>query len=213
MKLDLLAHGMCREIAPGMLDEDAIARYLVLQFPEHAFPDGAPSAYLVTGANYPDALAAGPAAGSTGAPVILTYGLASKADAATRDELASLGTKDVTIVGGTASVTAGVEKSLGTGIRVTRLAGPDRFTAAVTLNRATFSAADTVYLATGLNFPDGLAVGARAGASGSPLYLVDGTCVPRDVVTDIAALHARHVVVLGGGSAMASNMDRLYACD
>jgi tRNA A-37 threonylcarbamoyl transferase component Bud32/tetratricopeptide (TPR) repeat protein len=38
MKLDLLARGLCREIAPGMLDEEAIARYLALQFPEHAFP-------------------------------------------------------------------------------------------------------------------------------------------------------------------------------
>jgi predicted ATPase len=40
MKLDLIAHGVCREIVPGHLDETAIARYLALQFLEHQFPRG-----------------------------------------------------------------------------------------------------------------------------------------------------------------------------
>ncbi len=38
MKLDLLARGMCRELAPGSLDLGAVARYIALQFPEHTFP-------------------------------------------------------------------------------------------------------------------------------------------------------------------------------
>ncbi len=38
LKHDLVAHGLCRVIAPGYLDEDAIGRYLALQFPDHAFP-------------------------------------------------------------------------------------------------------------------------------------------------------------------------------
>ena len=40
LKLDLLAHGFCREISPWYLSEAAIARYIALQFPEHAFPPG-----------------------------------------------------------------------------------------------------------------------------------------------------------------------------
>ena len=40
LKLDLVAHGMAREIQPGYLDESAIARYLLLQFPDHDFPRG-----------------------------------------------------------------------------------------------------------------------------------------------------------------------------
>ncbi len=40
LKLDLVARGACREIAPGPLDEAAIGRYLSLQFPDHAFPRG-----------------------------------------------------------------------------------------------------------------------------------------------------------------------------
>ena len=42
VKLDLLAHGQCREIAPGPLDVPAIARYVSMQFADHAFPEGFP---------------------------------------------------------------------------------------------------------------------------------------------------------------------------
>jgi tetratricopeptide (TPR) repeat protein len=38
LKLDLMAHNLCREIAPGFLDETAIDRYVRLQFPDHTFP-------------------------------------------------------------------------------------------------------------------------------------------------------------------------------
>jgi predicted ATPase len=38
VKLDLQARGMCREITPGSLDLVAVAKYIALQFPEHAFP-------------------------------------------------------------------------------------------------------------------------------------------------------------------------------
>jgi tetratricopeptide (TPR) repeat protein len=40
LKLDLLARGLCREVVPGMLDAEAVERYVVLQFPEHTFPPG-----------------------------------------------------------------------------------------------------------------------------------------------------------------------------
>ncbi|HET7618357.1 MAG TPA: protein kinase [Vicinamibacterales bacterium] len=40
LKLDLIAHGLCREITPSVLDENAIDRYIALQYPDHAFPPG-----------------------------------------------------------------------------------------------------------------------------------------------------------------------------
>jgi predicted ATPase len=40
LKLDLLAHGLCREIWPSLLDQASVERYIALQFPEHAFPAG-----------------------------------------------------------------------------------------------------------------------------------------------------------------------------
>jgi putative cell wall-binding protein len=192
----------------GGVDRFAVSRAVI----DDAFPNGAPTTFVVTGNTYPDALSAGAAAGSTGAPVLLVNGAAPSADAATRAELAKLHTSSVTLVGGTASVSAGVAASLGSGIEVSRLAGADRYTAAIALNKASFTSADTVYLATGLNFPDGLTVSARAGLSHSPLYLVNGECVPQDVIAQIAALHAAKVVILGGYWTMSSYLDALYAC-
>jgi predicted ATPase len=40
LKLDLIARGVAREVAPGPLDEAAIARYLSLQFTDHQLPRG-----------------------------------------------------------------------------------------------------------------------------------------------------------------------------
>ena len=40
LKHDLVSHDLCREIVPGHLDVAAISRYLLLQFPGHAFPGG-----------------------------------------------------------------------------------------------------------------------------------------------------------------------------
>ncbi|MCS5721767.1 cell wall-binding repeat-containing protein [Herbiconiux sp. CPCC 203407] len=201
-----------RTLAPatrlGGPDRYAVSRAVVA----HAFPAGSSNAFVVTGTTYPDALSAGAAAGSTGAPVLLTRGLATSADPGTRDALSDLGATAVTIVGGEASVSAGVAASLGAGIAVTRLSGPDRYSAAIALNRGSFTQADTVFLATGKNFSDGLAVGARAGLQHAPLYLVNGQCVPLDVVTDIVALGASKVVVVGGTSSVARAVESLYVC-
>ncbi|WP_382304561.1 cell wall-binding repeat-containing protein [Herbiconiux sp. UC225_62] len=193
----------------GGADRFAVSRAVI----DYAFPQGSSRVFVVTGNNYPDALSTGAAAGSVGAPVLLTNGSAASADAATRSELAKLQAKTVTVVGGPASVSDGVLASLAPAAKVTRLSGPDRFAAAVAVNRATFTSADTVYLATGLNYPDGLSVGARAASTGSPLYLVSGQCVPQDVITDIIADHATKVVVLGGYDSMWFDVEQLYACD
>ncbi|WP_440708252.1 cell wall-binding repeat-containing protein [Herbiconiux sp. YIM B11900] len=200
------------KIAPvtrlGGADRYEVSRAVI----DYAFPSGADSAFVVTGNTYPDALSAGAAAGSAGVPVLLTNGGAVSADGGTRAALAKLGAKAVTIVGGTASVNEGVAGSLGSGIAVTRLAGADRYSAAIALNRSAFAAADTVYLATGLTFPDGLSVGPRAGTQHAPLYLVDGTCVPQDVLADIQSLHATKIVLLGGYASIQSSLEGLYAC-
>ena len=38
VKLDLIARGMCRDLRPESLDLMSVARYIAIQFPEHAFP-------------------------------------------------------------------------------------------------------------------------------------------------------------------------------
>jgi putative cell wall-binding protein len=192
----------------GGADRYAVSRNLL----QKAFGGTAPRVYLATGTGYADALPAGAAAAAQGLPVLLTDGSAARADAATRDALAVAGTTAVTVIGGPASLSAGVASSLGDGIAVDRLSGADRYSGAVALNKAVFTEAGTVYLATGTNFPDGLTGSARAGASAAPLYLSDGTCVPVAVLEEIVRLKATKVVLLGGWMTLGPLIDDLYAC-
>ena len=66
------------------------------------YPLGAKTAYLASGASYPDALAGAPVAAIAGAPLLLT----SKdcVPASTLAELSRLGTTDIVVLGGTAAV-------------------------------------------------------------------------------------------------------------
>jgi putative cell wall-binding protein len=66
------------------------------------YPLGAKTAYLASGASYPDALAGAPVAAMAGAPLLLT----SKdcVPASTLAELSRLGTTDIVVLGGTAAV-------------------------------------------------------------------------------------------------------------
>ncbi|SDY83559.1 cell wall-binding repeat-containing protein [Herbiconiux ginsengi] len=181
---------------------------------ESAFATGSAHAYTATGANFPDALSAGGAAGSKGEPVTLVYGPAPAADSATISMFTTLGTNSLTVVGGTNSVSTGLENSLRTGIPATvnRVAGADRFQASINLNRSAFTSATTVYLATGLNFPDALAGGVLAGKTDGPLYVVPGDCVPRGVLADVATLGATKVTLLGGPNSLSPAVQNLVAC-
>ena len=161
------------------------------------FVPGVPVAYVATGANFPDALAGTPPAGSLGGPVLLVE--PSKVPSATATELARLNPAKIMILGGTGVVSTAVGTALQayTTGAVQRLAGADRYATAVAVSKATYGSADTVFLATGANFPDALAGGAVAGIAGSPLLLVPGTTLPDSVRSELLRLGPSSLVVLG----------------
>jgi putative cell wall-binding protein len=178
-----------------------------------SLPNPVEHAYAATGGNFPDALSAGGAAGSAGEPVVLVNGGADTADAATLDLFRTLGTTSITVVGGVNSVREGVRTSLTTvPASVDRVAGADRFEAAVNLNKSAFAAAPTVYLATGFNFPDALAGGVLAGMTDAPLYVVPTECVPRAVLAELQRLGTMHVTLLGGPNSLSPAVENLTAC-
>jgi putative cell wall-binding protein len=172
-------------------------------------------AYIATGATFPDALSASAAAGHVNAPVILVYGLATTLDADTADLLQDLGVTDIRIAGGPASVHPNIETALRNlpGVTsVTRLTGADRFVVSGATNRAAFTAADTVFLASGLNFPDALSGAAVAGAVGAPLYVIPPSCVPGYVIDDIANFGATEVRIFGGPASVTPAAAALTRC-
>ncbi|HEY5457165.1 MAG TPA: cell wall-binding repeat-containing protein [Acidothermaceae bacterium] len=142
------------------------------------------TAIIATGANYADALAAGPAASHAHLPLILTTpnALSSTASSA----IAALGVTHAIIVGGTSAVSAAVETALGTaGVTVDlRLGGADRTATAAIIGEWEAHATNTAFttgsyttghaglgfstttvnLARGDNYPDALAAGPVLGA-------------------------------------------------
>jgi putative cell wall-binding protein/uncharacterized protein YkwD len=172
-------------------------------------------AYIATGATFPDALSASAAAGSVGAPVILVYGLATSLDPDTADLLQDLGVTEIRIAGGPASVHPSIATALDNlpGVTsVTRLTGDDRFIVSGATNRAAFISADTVFLASGLNFPDALSGAAVAGAIGAPLYVIPPSCVPGYVIDDIANFGATEVRIFGGPASVTPAAAALTRC-
>lgn len=183
--------GSVRRLAGGNRYETAAA------ISADTFDPGVPVAYVATGANFPDALAGTPPAGSQGGPVLLVT--KGSVPAATAQELARLKPGRIVILGASGVVSNEVAAALDayTAGPVERLAGADRYATAVTVSKESFSTADVVFVATGKNFPDALAGGPVAGMGAAPLLLIPGTTVPASVKQELLRLDPDKVVVLG----------------
>jgi|GEM_PF-6215177 len=166
------------------------------------------TAFVATGANFPDALAAAPLAAAQGWPLYLAHP-ASGLSEATKAALA--GATDVLVLGGEAVVTPATKIYLDTTLgsaHVTRLAGNDRYKTAVAV--ATYAVAqaghtwNSVGITTGQNFPDALAGGVLQGVTGSVMLLTPSTTLSADAAAALAANKdcITSVTVYGGGSAV-----------
>jgi putative cell wall-binding protein len=172
-------------------------------------------AYVATGNGFADALSAASAAGSAGAPVILIDGSKSSVDSSTLALLSSLGVTTLRIVGGVASISNAIETQLRAtpGITsVVRLGGANRYVVSGGVNRNAFTASETAFLASGLNYPDALSGAPIAGAQSSPLYIVPPECVPANVLVDLASFGVNHVVILGGTGGLSPAVEILSSC-
>ncbi len=171
-----------------------------------AYPNGAKTVFIATGANYPDALGAGPIAAKEHAPLLLT---GRTLPASVTTELKRLKPTEIVIVGGTGAVPTSVGKALGKyANKVSRLAGKDRFdTSRKLIKRGFPTSAPSVYVATGMNFPDALSTGAAAGAKGRPVLLVNGTR-PLDATTKsfLKGLKTTSATITGGTGAVSSRI-------
>lgn len=160
--------------------------------------NGAVSGLIIaTGRNFPDALAAVPAAIVTNSAVLLVDGSASRLDNATRNLVQSLGVP-VTIVGGRSVVSSGIQTQLAGITQTIRVAGDNRYDTSVEIAQRFFPQADWAFLANGSGFADALAAGPAAGSVFSPVYLVRKECVPDEVFVDILYVLANEVISVGG---------------
>jgi len=170
--------------------------------------DGATTAILATGENFPDALAASGVAGAnTPAPIILTQKATYTKEAHDALNAAASVTK-VIIVGGTAAVSPAVENAVkADGFTVSRLAGTNRFGTAAAIAAASGTVGqvggkNTALIANGLNYPDALAGGTVAYAAHLPILLVTPSSIPAETSKALDDLNIQHAIILGGTAAV-----------
>jgi putative cell wall-binding protein len=188
-----------------------------LNIVDDGFIDGTvDTAIIATGATFPDALSAGPAAASVGGPVILVDGHANGINAATAALITRLGIDHVYIAGGTGSVYPAVqtalENLLGGPSHVTRFAGQDRFEVAILMNQEFFTESEYAFMSTGHKFPDALSGGPLAAAYGAPIYLSDTACIPVGAASGIIDLDVQGLVLLGGPGSLTPAIEEFTLC-
>lgn len=188
---------------------------------KNAFPEeDTLNGFFATGFNYPDALAAGPAAGLLHAPIFLVNGGADVLPQHTIDLMSDLGVGEAYVVGGPPAISAGAFAAIGDALTphgpyyvagMSQLAGPDRYSTAVAVNQSVMRS-DVALLATGTGYADALAGGPLAGSLGVPMYLSTPTCVPNNVLADLIRIGVTKVILLGGESALSSGVRSLTPC-
>src|SRR5471032_2504633 len=103
----------------------------------------------------------------------------------------------VYLLGGTAAIPASVATSLTSlGFVVVRYAGTDRDDTALKV-AAALGSPGTVFLATGINFPDALSAGPAAASAHGVVLLTDGSTMPAAVKAYLTA-HPGTVYAVGG---------------
>jgi putative cell wall-binding protein len=173
-------------------------------------PDGADVVYVAVGTNFPDAVAAGPAAAAEGAPILLVQSNALPNQ--TRIELGRLAPSRVVVLGGSAaiadSVVVDIQATL-PGSTITRRAGSNRYLTAVEVSKAVFGpGVGTVFVASGETFSDALVAAPSAVAAGGPLLLVPLTSLPDAVRYELERLDPARIVIVGGQASVSSSVEQ-----
>lgn len=169
------------------------------------FAVGSPVAFVVTGADFPDGLTAGPPGAVLNGPVLFTT--RDTLPAVTRTELARLKPGRIYVVGGTGVVSETVRTALATYTTgsVTRVSGADRYATAAALSQVAHpSGSTTAYVATGAAFPDALSGGAAAGVQSAPMLLTRSTTLPDSTRQELERLAPDRIMVVGGIGAVSS---------
>jgi putative cell wall-binding protein len=98
-------------------------------------------------------------------------------------------------------------KGLTPAFTVSRLSGPDRYSTAATIAKATFGSAGAAYLARSDGFADALAANYLAGQGSIPVLLASTTTVPPVTLDALHSLGATTVHLLGGTNALGPDVE------
>jgi N-acetylmuramoyl-L-alanine amidase len=149
------------------------------------------TAFITYGLNFSDALAISPYASQIGAPILL-----SKKDDLTPPTREALAGKSKSyIIGGTGSISQGIESQLPS---PQRIGGKDRFEVSANIIRTFNLPTNKVFVATGLTFADALTGSVLAAKDQAPLLLSHPTSVPQSIRNLVLERNISNYVILGG---------------
>jgi putative cell wall-binding protein len=219
LRVQTMGTNMLARYAGAQLTGDVVRRggadryETAVELSRNQFAPGVEVAYIATGATFPDALVAGPGAGSRG-PVLLVGG--TQIPEVVSQELARLQPQRIVVVGGPAIVSDGVMTSLKAfSANTVRLYGFDRYATAVAISKDRFAPGVPVtYIATGVNYPDALAAGAAGARLGGPVLLTRAAALDAATKAELGRLKPQRIVVVGGPtivSAAVENAAKAYA--
>lgn len=171
------------------------------------------SVFVVSGADFPDALSASAHAGRRSMPVLMTSAgrLPSRTAAFLRDHAADI--DRVFIMGGTPTISDAVSQQIATEAQaqVTRVSGPSRYETNLEAIRTFWSRASDIspYVSKATDFPDALVSGVLAARDREPIMLVGTRYLPgetREFLMNDASRISSFTVV-GGNSAVSVLME------
>ncbi|MDN4615914.1 cell wall-binding repeat-containing protein [Leifsonia sp. F6_8S_P_1B] len=173
---------------------------------------GIANLYVASGIGFPDSLAASAAGASDGSPVLTVPGSNGAVDTATLQAIQRLKPQKITIVGGTASVSAGIAKQLAGQAKTVRVGGATRWETSQLLAKAVFPNGSTMLLANGVGFADALAGSVLAGKKHQPLLITQQGCVERPVLNAMASWQTQAVTLIGGTASLGTAVQGMRAC-
>lgn len=91
---------------------------------------------------------------------------------------------------------------------VSRIAGLDRFATSAAISRSQFSpGVDSVFIASGLNYPDALSGAPVAALRGGPLLLTTSTELPQVIIDELERLKPKRAIIFGGAASVSSRVE------
>lgn len=91
-----------------------------------------------------------------------------------------------------------------------RISGDNRYATSVAVSASAFSdpaSVDTVYIAVGTGFADGLAAAPAAAMANGPLLLTEGSSLPAVVKSEIQRLAPQTIVIVGGAGVVGASVE------
>lgn len=171
---------------------------------QDAFPDGADTVVVATGANFADALAAAGLCGVFDAPLLLVP--TGSLPANVSSEIDRLGATKAIVVGGTGAVSTAVQTALAAkpalSGNVTRISGTNRYETAQHVAEAMKAELGSdlpdALIVNGANFADALSVSPLAYADNRPILLTPATYAHPATLAALDSVGVQNVVIAGG---------------